>query len=165
MRYCKPLSPCWRTKKPTGTPFATMVTGCLLASSIDISRTCAGSQVKSNCSSSQTIQGTEGHKKYTPANRLRCIFYRSIPHQLFSGVRHQCDLACTLNCNRHLTLVACTVTGNTPWKNFATLGQKLIQATDILIICIIDLVDAELANLTTLPATSFARHKNHSSSF
>ena len=59
-------------------------------------------------------------------------FYHSISHQLLGGVWHQCDLTSTLNCNRYLALVTCTVTGNTPRKNFATLCQKLIQPTDIL---------------------------------
>ncbi len=83
---------------------------------------------------------------------------------LFCRKGHQCDIACALDSDSHLTLMLCAVAGNTAGQDLAALGHKTAEFGNVLVINVFYLIDAESTDLFTgLPVSVTSDQSNPSS--
>ena len=75
---------------------------------------------------------------------------------LFCSERQQCDIACALDCNGYLTLMLSAVTGNAARQDLATLSDVALQLCYILVVDVLDLINAEAANLLAWASASIS---------
>ncbi len=66
---------------------------------------------------------------------------------LVADVGHKSHKSCSLNSNGQLTLMLCTSAGDAAGKDLCTLGSKLAETSGILVIDVLYLIQAELADL------------------
>src|SRR5262245_1526184 len=71
----------------------------------------------------------------------------SIVVPLVGYVRNQRDLARALDRHLQLALMHRARAGNAPWQNLAPLGHERRQQLHVLVVDVVDLVRAELADL------------------
>ena len=87
----------------------------------------------------------------TKARTVRCapsFFWFS--KNSVADIGQQGDLACALNGDGQLSLMLCASAGNAAGQDLCALADMLSQACGILIIDMIDLLSAKLANLFSL---------------
>ena len=81
--------------------------------------------------------------------------------QLVSHVGQQGDVPCALDGDGQLTLMGSAGTGGTAGQDLAALGQVTAELSGILVVDVLDLIDAEGTNLLPLVAwTSLIVHHN-----
>ena len=109
-------------------------------------------------------------------NFIYCLLFRSLlrlPHKkdrprkaqavlilLFSSIRNECNVSCSLDSYGKLSLVLCAGTGDSSGKNLGTLRNKAAKLSNILIVYEFNLIDTELAD----NATSLNYNQNGKSS-
>jgi hypothetical protein len=75
----------------------------------------------------------------------RAIWPGVLPHgyrvrSALGGEGHECDVASSLDSCAKLALMSSTVSGDTAWNDFPSLGDQVPQTLDIFVIDINDLV-------------------------
>ena len=73
--------------------------------------------------------------------------------QLVSHVGQQGDVPCALDGDGQLTLMGSAGTGGTAGQDLAALGQVTAELSGILVVDVLDLIDAEAAYLLALTRT------------
>lgn len=76
---------------------------------------------------------------------------------MISCNRQKSDVACALDRFGDVTLVSCTVTGNSAWHDFAALGDEKAKRTWLFVVDYQVFLGAETAYFTTLEWTTLAR--------
>lgn len=98
-------------------------------------------------------------------NFIYCLLFRSLlrsPHKkdrprkaqavlilLFSSIRNERNVSCSLDSYGKLSLVLCAGTGDSSGKNLGTLRNKAAKLSNILIVYEFNLIDTELADFTS----------------
>jgi hypothetical protein len=92
-------------------------------------------------------EGVLGVRRAVPSDETQ---YWGVFTDLVADVCEKCNSSCTLYSGSYLTLMLCASTCDSSGKNLGTLTYKLSKACGILVIDMIYLLCAELANFLSL---------------